>query len=159
MNNVNTVSRYSSASNLHILQSISKSALGPYIKDVSKIFEILNPLLLCPHLVIIYSTKSTQPPTLSLLLAYPPPSPGAEDLYDWPLSCIPTKYVLLIICNLSHFGVINLSSKQTMDDMLWVELWMWGYNNISIFVIRALCLCLQFSHLNPIKLRWRVPSL
>ena len=37
----------------------------------------------CPHLVMIYRTKSTQPPLLCLLLGYPPPPPDADFLYVW----------------------------------------------------------------------------
>ena len=43
----------------------------------------------CPHFAQIYSSKSTQPPLLCLLLGYPPPPPpGVDVLYVWPLSRI-----------------------------------------------------------------------
>ena len=48
--------------------------MGPYIKDVRKIFGILDPLPPpCPHFYQTYKSKSTQPPLLCLLLGYPPP--------------------------------------------------------------------------------------
>ena len=39
----------------------------------SEVFGILDPLPPCPQIVLIYSTKSKQPPLLHLLLDQPPP--------------------------------------------------------------------------------------
>ena len=58
---------------------------GPSINDVGK--NILDPLSPCPHLEQIYSTKSTQPSLLCLLLSQ---LPLCEDvLYEWSLTVEP----------------------------------------------------------------------
>ena len=48
-------------------------------------FEMFDPLPPGPHLVMVHSTNSMQPPLLCLLLGYPLPLPVSDVLYVWPL--------------------------------------------------------------------------
>ena len=52
----------------------------PYLNDVYTIFGILDPLPPCLHFSHIHSSKSTQPPLISLHLGTPPPSPCQRHL-------------------------------------------------------------------------------
>ena len=66
-----------------LLEAFSRT-LGTNIKDVRKIFGFLGPSPLV--------RKFTQPPLLIAntmsAFGYPPPPPGADVLYVWPLSKI-----------------------------------------------------------------------
>ena len=45
---------------------------GAFINDIRKIFGFFDPLPPCPHLVLTYTLKFTQPPLLHLLFHDPP---------------------------------------------------------------------------------------
>ena len=69
-----------------LVLALNATLLGcPFIKDIRKIFGILYPLPPCQHFDLIYSTKITQPPLLSLLLDQPHSHLSADVLNEWTM--------------------------------------------------------------------------
>ena len=66
-----------------VSQGSHRMRKGPYLNDVRKIFELLDPPLPYPQMVLICSKEFTQPPLLLPLFGEPPHPTSVEVMWKY----------------------------------------------------------------------------